>query len=94
MTKTKEELNNTKYELIQKTIGECYKANKRFRPTKTMYSILSYSLVLEDVGYSERFMRHLVKNDHLAALDAYIESHSLMHVKQACTFVSNQLIEE
>ena len=52
---TKEELNNAKYDLIQKTIGECYKANKRLRPTKTMYGILSYSLVLEDVDYDIRY---------------------------------------
>jgi len=94
MTKTKEELNNTKYELIQKTIGECYKANKRFRPTKTTYSILSYSLVLVDDDCSERFMRYLVKNDHLAALDAYVESHSLEQVKEACACVSERIVED
>ncbi len=78
----------TKEAVIFRTIGRIQKeSTKQPKTTDILMQLLSYSLVAEDVPTEVRFMKALCKDYHEAALQAYMSSHSLSQIREACEFV-------
>jgi len=85
-------LTNPKEKIIFQTIGEIQKSRtERTRTTTVLAQIFGYSLTAEDDASAWKFMQKLCRDDHEAALAAYMHSHSLKQVRRACEFVRTMI---